>query len=89
MRFNVFEKARFLENLPKKIWNLDKISRSHQVRLCSYYSFRLPQKFHGKTTDHVAAYSLSSVVNHVLNDTQRTAGQFLSEQTVAWIAQVH
>ena len=81
-RLNLFEKARFLENLRKKLWNLDNTSRSNQVNSCSYYSFRVPRKFHRKTSDRVATQSLSSVVNRVLNDTQRSTGQFFSEQTV-------
>ena len=78
---NVFEKGRFLENLHKKIWDLDNISRSNQARSCSNYSFRVLQIFHSKTTDRVAAQSLSSDINRVLNDTQRSTSQFFSEQT--------
>ena len=81
-RFNLVEKARFLENLRKQLWNLDNTSRSNQVNSCSYSSFRVLRKLHRKTSDHVATQSLSRAVNCVLNDTQRSAGQFFSEQTV-------
>ena len=36
-----------------------------------------------ETSDRAATQSLSSVVNLVLNNTQRSAGQFFSEQTVS------
>ena len=64
-RYNVLEKARFLQNRRKIVWNLDEISKSNQVRLCSYYSIRVPSKFHRKTTDRMAAQSLSRVIDRV------------------------
>ena len=81
-RLNLFKKARFLENRRKKLWNLVNTSRWNQVNSCSYYSFGVPRKLYRITSDCVATQSLSSVVNRILNDTQRSAGQFFSEQTV-------
>ena len=75
-RLNLFEKTRFLENFCTKLWNLDNTSRSNQVNSCLYKSFRVPRKFHRETSDRVATQSLSRVVNQVLKDTQRSAGQF-------------
>ena len=75
-RLNLFKKARFLENLCKKLWNLDNTSRSNLVKSCSYYSFCVPRKLYRKTSGSVATQLLSSVVNRILNDTQRSAGQF-------------
>ena len=82
-RLNLFKKARFLENLRKNSGILDNTSRSNPVNSCSYYRFRVPRKLYLKTSGRVATQSLSSVVNRILNDTQRSAGQFFSEQTVA------
>ena len=81
-RLNLFLKARFLETSVKKLWNLDNTSRSNPVNSCSYYSFRVPRKLYRKTSGRVATQSLSSVVNRILNDTQRSAGQFFSEQAL-------
>ena len=74
--FKSFLKGQILENLRKKLWNLDNTSRSNPVNSCSYYSFRVPRKLYRKTSGRVATQSLSSVVNRILNDTQRSAGQF-------------
>ena len=77
-----FWKDQISRKPPWKTLNLDNTSRSNQVNSYSYYSFRIPRKFHRKTSDRVAAtQSLSSVANRVLSNTQRSTGNLFSEQT--------
>ena len=75
-RLNLLKRPDFSKTAVKKLWNLDNTGRSSQINSFSSYSFHVPRKLYRITSARAATQSLSSVVNRILNDTQRSAGQF-------------
>ena len=75
-RLNLFLKARFLENLRKKLWNLDNTSRSNPVNSCSYYG-QLPQNFWSRRYSIALKRRKSHSQRHSV-----IRGSVFSEQTV-------